>query len=155
MRIMIATDGTAPSLGASAWVADHLQHCGGEEDEISLVHVAREVDEPMAMAGGIEGPVTTPEQAMETRREIEVAAQGLLAETARAFGPRPLHQELIWSDDVIGALMDHAEEVKADLIVVGDHGHGALMRALLGSVASALVHKAPCPVLVVRGQPDD
>lgn len=155
MRIMIATDGTPASFAASTWTAEHLQRCGGEDEQIVIAHVAREVDEPMALAGGIEGPLTTPDQAIEMRRELEVAGLALLAATARAFGPRPVQQDLLWSDDVIGALMDHAEELKADLIVIGDHEHGPIVRALLGSVSSGLVHKAPCPVLVVRGPTDE
>jgi nucleotide-binding universal stress UspA family protein len=155
MRILIATDGTSASTAAAAWVAEHLQGCGGTDEEISLVHVARQVDEPLALAGGIEGPVTTPEEAERMRQEAEVGASAALAATAHAFGPHPVHQELVWAEDVIGALMEHAEERKADLLVVGDHGRGPIMRAVLGSVSSALVHKAPCPVLVVRDQPAD
>ena len=49
--------------------------------------------------------------------------------------------------DVIRAV---AEEVRTHLLVVGTHGRGGARRALLGSVAEALVRTAPCPVLVAR-----
>jgi nucleotide-binding universal stress UspA family protein len=39
----------------------------------------------------------------------------------------------------------------AALLVVGSHGHGAVRRALLGSVSHAMLHHAPCPLAVVRG----
>ena len=42
-----------------------------------------------------------------------------------------------------------AEQLDAELIVVGTHGHGGVTSALLGSVARALLHEASCPVLVV------
>jgi nucleotide-binding universal stress UspA family protein len=38
----------------------------------------------------------------------------------------------------------------ADLLVVGSHGRSGLSRLVLGSVAMACVHHAPCPVVVVR-----
>ncbi len=38
----------------------------------------------------------------------------------------------------------------SDLIVMGTHGRTALARLLLGSVAEAVLRKAPCPVLTVR-----
>lgn len=47
-------------------------------------------------------------------------------------------------------LLETAKEWKADLIVVGSHGRGFWGRMLLGSVTDALIHHAPCSVLVVR-----
>jgi len=50
-------------------------------------------------------------------------------------------------------IVEIAEEWKADLIVVGSHGHGFWTRNLLGSVFDGVVHHAPCSVLVVRTPP--
>jgi nucleotide-binding universal stress UspA family protein len=49
-------------------------------------------------------------------------------------------------------ICDTAEQIDADLIVIGTHGRGGLTHALLGSVAEKVVRKAPCPVLTVRPQ---
>lgn len=46
-------------------------------------------------------------------------------------------------------LLRHARKTGADLIIVGAHGHGLLMHAVLGSVAERVMQKAGCPVLVV------
>lgn len=43
-----------------------------------------------------------------------------------------------------------AKELQADLIMVGSHGHSAIGRFLLGSVAQAVLRIAPCPVEIVR-----
>lgn len=37
-----------------------------------------------------------------------------------------------------------------DLVVIGTHGHGGILRALLGSVAEQVLRHAPCPVMTVR-----
>ena len=43
-----------------------------------------------------------------------------------------------------------AEELQADLIVMGSRGLGRVRRALMGSVSDSVVRHAHCPVLVVR-----
>jgi nucleotide-binding universal stress UspA family protein len=43
-----------------------------------------------------------------------------------------------------------ATNCDASLIVVGSHGWGPIRRLVFGSVSTALLHHAPCPVLVVR-----
>ncbi len=48
------------------------------------------------------------------------------------------------------AIVEQAREAGADLIIVGTHGRNAAQRSLLGSVSTAVVHRAPCDVLVVR-----
>jgi len=51
-------------------------------------------------------------------------------------------------------ILDYAEEVDADLIVMGTHGRTGLERYLLGSVTEKVVRTADAPVLTVRA-PDD
>ena len=48
------------------------------------------------------------------------------------------------------AIVHLAEDIDADLIVIGSRGCGGLRRALLGNVADSVVRHAHCPVLVVR-----
>ena len=43
-----------------------------------------------------------------------------------------------------------AEEIGADVVVIGSHGHGRLKEILLGSVSHHVLQHAPCPVLTVR-----
>ncbi|WP_437295191.1 universal stress protein [Sorangium sp. So ce426] len=45
-----------------------------------------------------------------------------------------------------------ADEIGADMIVIGTHARGAVARALLGSVAQRVVRSAKVPVLSIRGQ---
>jgi len=47
------------------------------------------------------------------------------------------------------ALAEACEEDGIDLVVAGSRGYGPVWRVLLGSVSTQLMHKAPCPALVV------
>jgi len=51
------------------------------------------------------------------------------------------------------AICTVAEEIRADLIVMGTHGREGLSQLLLGSVAERTLRRAPCPVLTVRVPP--
>jgi nucleotide-binding universal stress UspA family protein len=53
----------------------------------------------------------------------------------------------------VDELLQFLERHPVDLLVVGSRGLSTAQRILLGSVSSALVHRAPCPVLVVRPVP--
>ena len=48
------------------------------------------------------------------------------------------------------AILNHAEEWKADLIFMGSHGETSAADALLGSITNSVLRHAHCPVLVVR-----
>jgi universal stress protein E len=51
---------------------------------------------------------------------------------------------------VVKTILEYAEAIDADLIVMGAHGRNALEHVLLGSVTKAVVRTASCPVLTVR-----
>lgn len=48
------------------------------------------------------------------------------------------------------AILQEASEAEADLIVMGSRGRGGVTRFLLGSVSHAVLHRATCPVLIIR-----
>ena len=52
--------------------------------------------------------------------------------------------------DPADAILDVAEEEKADLIVVGNKGMSGARRFLLGSVPNKVSHHAPCSVMIIR-----
>jgi nucleotide-binding universal stress UspA family protein/mono/diheme cytochrome c family protein len=76
-------------------------------------------------------------------------AEAHLAEiVARIKGVRTSTEVLLGHPAPV--IVEAAATNQADLIVMGTHGHGALMHAVMGSVAERVVRAAPCPVLTVR-----
>jgi nucleotide-binding universal stress UspA family protein len=48
------------------------------------------------------------------------------------------------------AILTAAQELSADLVIMGTHGRHGIARALIGSVAEAIVRVSPVPVLTVH-----
>jgi universal stress protein A len=99
-------------------------------------------------------PVWTDEPPMLDLRSVEQArVDGALAQLATLAVSRALDPPHVTTAVVVGApaseILRYAEDHRADVIVLGSHGHGVVRRFLLGSVADTLVRQAPCAVLVV------
>ncbi len=59
-------------------------------------------------------------------------------------------RQVVRSGPVVEAIERASRELRADLLVVGARGRGALTRLLVGSVAQALPGRVACPVVVAR-----
>jgi len=73
-------------------------------------------------------------------------AEDLLREASRAF-PR-VRTAAIPAAKPAHEIQRYARKEGATLIVVGSDRHGAVGRILMGDTAAAIMHEAPCPVLV-------
>jgi nucleotide-binding universal stress UspA family protein len=58
--------------------------------------------------------------------------------------------EVVTHGDPAATVIDLVDTHDIDLLVVGTHGRQGLSRVLVGSVAEAILRRAPVPVLVVR-----
>jgi nucleotide-binding universal stress UspA family protein len=144
MRALIATDGSNVSLHAARRAAALLDPTA----ELVLLTVAAQLEDPMQDAGGFEVPVVDMEEAESRHRESVVSAEGSLALTARALGPRPFVQRTV-DGDPGPEICTLAEELDVDVVVVGSHGRGPLASVLRGSVSNYVTHRCKRPVLVV------
>jgi len=80
----------------------------------------------------------------------QVAEQVLAREAGKA---EEQGIEVDWSareGDPADAILDAAEEIDADLIVLGSKGMHGAQRYMFGSVPNKVTHHAPCSVMVVR-----
>ena len=145
MKILMATDGTDTAIEA-AQMALLLLRDGAE---ILLVTVIQNYEDPLEMAGGFEGPLRTPEEAEQEFLRQQASGQSALERAQAALG-RAADVRLVPTDADPGhAIVDIANELHPDLIVLGSTEKGFFLRLLTGSVSEYVVRHAPCPVLVV------
>jgi nucleotide-binding universal stress UspA family protein len=142
-RVVCGVDLTAAGLEAARQAAG-LVNDGG-----SLLLVTAVVGEPVAVtsAAGLGGTVahTAPDESTRARHRAALAN----AERA-AQGAFPRTRVSLIDDDPLDALLDAIRDERATLAVVGSHDYRRLPGITLGSVATHLVHKAPCSVLIAR-----
>lgn len=84
----------------------------------------------------------------EVQEETTVRAERKLGELADGIPLQGVQKTLLHGQP-LAAILEYAEEVSADLLVLGSHGHGMLGSLLLGSVAEGCVRKAKVPALVI------
>lgn len=136
-RIVIGLDDSDAALTAARFASELVT---AFKSTVTLVYVIR----PVAVVG--DGPVIPTEIGSDD--EVQ-HCEDLLRRTAA---------ELNWAEAKIvvkiGApaevISDVADEVQADLVVIGSTGKGAVQRLFLGSTADRLLHISKRPVLVVR-----
>jgi nucleotide-binding universal stress UspA family protein len=137
-RIVVATDFSTIADGALE-VAITVGRAFGAR--IDIVHASTPVllmPPPFEM---VPIPTLFPDLPRRIQEGLEARAArvreaGLTGETAELAGTP--HIEII----------RYAQEIEADLVAMGTHGHG-LSHTVMGSVAERVLHHAPCLVLVV------
>jgi nucleotide-binding universal stress UspA family protein len=134
-RILIAVDGE-PLAAHAAELGMELASAIGAE--IAFVHA---IEPGLEQAPGIAPADLIAEAEREGSRLIarlrQLAPQSRPALEFIHVG-RPAHE-----------IVRTAKDWPADLIVIGSHARHGIKRALLGSVAEAVMRHAPCPVLVI------
>ena len=101
------------------------------------------VEQPLAAYGGAE---------VLDSYVLDACSDALKKRLERIRPPEPeipcTHR--LTNGDPADEIVRIAGEEKADLIVMGTHGHTGVARVLLGSVAEKVVRQAPCPVLTLK-----
>jgi nucleotide-binding universal stress UspA family protein len=133
-NILHPTDFSEPSQAAWEKAVDLARQCGAK---VTVLHVYAN---PL-MA---EGFAYVPDPRPELEEKLNFVANEEL--------PIAVERELrvgLPAEEIVA----YAREHNCDLIVMGTHGRTGLSHLLMGSVASTVVRRAPCPVMVVRPQP--
>ncbi len=146
----------SPVLAVAPWLKDLPHNCVAAIDfsaasiraaqaallimdkgaRLALVHVMPEsYFRPVPNSEDAKLRIKVMEQLEEIRSQLLEQAPGAEISTTVLHG-EPATETL-----------NHAESVDADLLATGTHGRPALVRMLVGSVATELLHGAPCSVL--------
>jgi len=126
--------------------SEHSQYafalgCALTRDYGARLVVLHAVAEPVVLYG--EGVVPSdPEEVRAAARDQLARLQVPHADVRAEFR--------LEDGDADEAILRVAQEIHADLIVMGTHGRTGLGRLLMGSVAEQVVRKSTCPVLTVR-----
>lgn len=138
-RVLAPIDLSEPALHAleiaTSWATSLAP--AGEPAEIIALHVIPQVYHDDAV------PFDSAQLGARMHEEVEARSQGQTFQSLR------FREEIIWADDAAAAILAFIEKEKVDMTVMGTHGHGAIKRALIGSVASGVARAAGCPVLLV------
>ncbi|HLI32007.1 MAG TPA: universal stress protein [Solirubrobacteraceae bacterium] len=142
-KIVVGTDGSDTATEAVRQAAALASAVGAE---LAIVSAYEPVSRQRLRQERLEAPEEI-QWAINPREDVE-ATLTEAAELARQAGvecdtfPR--------QGDAADALLDVAEELAADLVVVGNKGMTGAKRFLLGSVPNRVSHHAPCSVLIIR-----
>jgi len=139
-RIVVAIDGSENADRALALAADLAARYGASLTLLTVI--------PPTIIPSYGGPVYEP-PSLESVRPVY---DDLLAtRKARVANPRIPRVETVEREGVVvEELLAYLDQEKPDLLVMGSRGLSAGKRLFMGSVSDAVVHHAPCPVLVVR-----
>ena len=107
---------------------------------ITLLHIM-EQNAPATIHG--QPHLTDPDQA-------EAYLEGLAARLASPTRPVARHVHRAEEGDVAGAIVRHAEELGADLIVLCTHGWGGLRDWLFGSIAQQVLQRGTIPIVLLQ-----
>ena len=143
-RILLATDGSPSARRATDEAIALARATGWPLTIVTVWH--------LPATGFAYGPVSAVVELGDAVREQAQQALDVAEAAAREAGVEPETELLegLPADEVC----DFAVRRGATLLVVGAHGWGPVRRLLFGSVSQAVLHHAPCPVLVVRGDPE-
>lgn len=143
------SDGALQALQSTVQLAQQL----GAKLHIVYAHGLPDMTSPDPYMLQAATPVMI--ERLEREREQLTAQLAELAE--REVSGRVPYTAELREGEPRQVMLDAAASLKPDLLVVGSHGRGAVMRLLLGSVSTYLAQHSPIPVLVVptanaRGQ---
>lgn len=152
-RVLVAVDGGPSSSDTLRHGTEMARACGASVDVVYVVpdlSIALTVSGNPFVIGGDYDRLQRDQQAYgeavlsAARQQVEASGVPLSAAETLSTG--------MASGRIGDVIVEAATARRADLIVMGAHGHGGIDEMLLGSVAERVTRLASVPVLLVRGE---
>jgi len=146
--IVVGTDGSplaAPTVSRAAWLAAH--------NDADLVIVCAYSELSARQEAHARGTLGDPRRAQISGRGAASGALAAAVAVAQEEGAT-ISAALLMDGEPANALLTTAKERAADLVVVGALRDTSIADRLLGTVATDVVRRAECEVLVVRPRRD-
>jgi nucleotide-binding universal stress UspA family protein len=140
-NVVVGVDGSTESIGALKWAADYAAATGAAVRAVLCWHYPAAVG--TAPTGKAPKAITD-----EVRAEMLETLDKALTEAFGTAAPPRVRPDVAYGHPA-EVLVDESRH--ADLLVVGNRGHGQFTGMLAGSVSMHCVTHAACPVVVVRG----
>ena len=142
-RIVVGTDGSETAAVAVEHAVRLAKLTGAKVDVVSAYEPVPQ-ERIRAEAQEVPGDVA---HGVGPREDVNVYLEAGVASASKEGVEAHTHPR---EGDPADAILDVAEEISADLIVVGNKGMTGARRFLLGSVPNKVSHHAPCGVYIVR-----
>ncbi|XP_075512444.1 uncharacterized protein LOC142547959 [Primulina tabacum] len=151
LNLLVAIDESDGSFYALRWALDHFftNLAAGESSMVTLVNV-QPLFQPFIYPAG---PIVyaTPAVTESVKQAQQQNSAAILRRGLQMCKEKKIKAEtLILEGDPKEKICLAAEQLHADILVVGSRGLGTIKRALLGSVSNYCAHHVHCPVLIVK-----
>jgi len=146
MKILAAIDFSS----VSELVIDQIGSLvAGRDAQVFLLHVA----EPNPDFVGYDaGPDVVRDQVAKEYRDEHRQLQAF-AEQLRDAGIDS--KATLIQGAIVETILERAQHLDVDLILMGTHGHGAMYQILVGSISEGVLHESKKPVLLIPAQPKE
>lgn len=145
--IVVGYDGSSDARRALDTAMDHVADDG-------IVHVVTAFDPPSRHE--VARMLDTLPLEFRDSFNVEASPRGYLQDAVRLLEMRGLRHEAHFVDDhAAPAILDVADEVDADLIVIGTRGLGRVERFLRGSVSARVANHARTSLMMVHHDEDE
>ncbi|WP_395668121.1 universal stress protein [Rhodoferax sp.] len=142
--ILLATDGSAASTNAARMAVDLARVHGAK---LTAVYVS----DPYPYLGVGEVNPMGYQAYSAAAQQLAAQAHAQVEVMCKSGGAAvPLAVQLVEDVGAAAGIVQTAQGVGADVIVLGSHGRSGIARLMLGSVAARVVAESPIPVLVCR-----